>query len=139
MVLTTGGYINNPALVAEHAAHYKRGWPIGGAGCDGSGLRLGQSVGGAAERLGNVSAWRFITPPYSWPKGLVVNARGERFCNEQVYGATLGQAMVEGQGGKAWLVLDARLRWQSIRECLFGGLWAFQTLPALAMMLFSAK
>ena len=139
VVLTTGGYINNPALVAEHAAHYKRGWPIGGAGCDGSGLRLGQSVGGAAERLGNVSAWRFITPPYSWPKGLVVNARGERFCNEQVYGATLGQAMVEGQGGKAWLVVDARLRWQSIRECLFGGLWAFQTLPALAMMLFSAK
>lgn len=139
VVLATGGYIYNPALLAEHAPQYKRGWPIGGAGCDGSGLRLGQSVGGAADRLGNVSAWRFITPPYSWPKGLVVNARGERFCNEQVYGATLGQAMVEGQGGKAWLVLDARLRWQSIKECLFGGLWAFQALPALAMMLFDAK
>jgi 3-oxo-5alpha-steroid 4-dehydrogenase len=67
VVLTTGGHINNPALVAEHAPHFKRGWPIGGAGCDGSGLRLGQSVGGAPERLGNVSAWRFITPPYSWP------------------------------------------------------------------------
>ena len=63
---------------------------------------------------------------------MLVNARGERFCNEQVYGATLGQAMVEGQGGKAWLVLDSRLRWQSIKECLFGGLWAFQALPALA-------
>lgn len=139
VVLSTGGYICNPALVTEHAPHYKRGWPIGGAGCDGSGLRLGQSVGGAADRLGNVSAWRFITPPYSWPKGLVVNTRGERFCNEQVYGATLGQAMVEGQGGKAWLVLDSRLRWQAIKECLFGKLWTFQALPALAMMLFSAK
>lgn len=139
VVLSTGGYIYNPGLVAEHAPQYKRGWPIGGAGCDGSGLRLGQSVGGAADRLGNVSGWRFITPPYSWPKGLVINARGERFCNEQVYGATLGQAMVEGHGGKAWLVLDARLRWQSIKECLFGRLWAFQALPALAMMLFSAK
>lgn len=139
VVLASGGYIYNPALVAEHAPQYRRGWPIGGAGCDGSGLRLGQSVGAAADRLGNVSGWRFITPPYSWPKGLVVNARGERFCNEQVYGATLGQAMVEGQGGKAWLVLDARLRWLSIKECLFGGLWVFQALPALAMMLFSAK
>lgn len=139
VVLSTGGYIYNPALLTEHAPQYKRGWPIGGAGCDGSGLRLGQSVGAAADRLGNVSGWRFITPPYTWPKGLVVNARGERFCNEQVYGATLGQAMVEGQGGKAWLVLDARLRWQSIKECLFGRLWTFQALPALAMMFFSAK
>ena len=139
VVLSTGGYIYNRALLAEHAPQYKRGWPIGGAGCDGSGLRLGQSVGAAADRLGNVSAWRFITPPYSWPKGLVVNARGERFCNEQVYGAKLGQAMVEGQGGKAWLVMDAALRRRAIKECLFGGLWAFQALPALAMMLFSAR
>jgi hypothetical protein len=52
--------------------------------------------------LGTVSAWRFITPPYAWPKGIVVNLRGERFCNEQVYGATLGHAMVEEQGGRAW-------------------------------------
>jgi hypothetical protein len=27
----------------------------------------------------------------------------------------------------------------AIRECLFGGLWAFQALPALALMLFGAK
>ncbi|WP_413912854.1 hypothetical protein [Candidatus Skiveiella danica] len=82
----------------------------------------------------------FITPPYSWPKGLVVNARGERFCNEQVYGATLGEAMNRRRSGRkspagarcaAALAVD--------QECLFGGLWGFQTLPALAMMLFSAK
>jgi len=36
-------------------------------------------------------------------------------------------------------VLDARLRRQAIRECLFGGLWAFQALPALALMIFGAK
>ena len=92
-------------------------------------------AGAAAERLDNVSAWRFITPPSPWPRGIVVNTRGERFCNEQVYGATLGHAMVEQQGGKAWLILDSKLRGQSIRECLFGGLWAFQALPALGMML----
>lgn len=68
-----------------------------------------------------------------------MNLRGERFCNEQVYGATLGHAMVEEHGGRAFLVLDARLRRQAIRECLFGGLWAFQALPALALMIFGAK
>ncbi|MDE1926061.1 MAG: FAD-binding protein [Burkholderiales bacterium] len=139
VVLATGGYIYNPELIREHAPQYRRGWPIGGAGCDGSGLRLGQSVGGAAQDLGNVSGWRFITPPSVWPKGLVVNERGERFCNEQVYGAKLGHEMVEHQGGRAWLVIDSRLRWQAVRECLFGRLWSFQSLPALALMFLAAR
>lgn len=134
VVLSTGGYIYNPELIERHAPQFKPGWPIGGAGCDGSGLRLGQSVGGAAQDLDNVSAWRFITPPYAWPRGLVVNARGERFCNEQVYGATLGHEMMAHQGGRAWLILDSALRWQAVRDCVFGKLWAFQSLPALMMM-----
>lgn len=139
VVLAAGGFVFNREMIRQHAPRYVRGWKNGHAGCDGSGIRLGQSAGGAVDRLANVSAWRFITPPYSWPKGMVVNARGERFCNEQVYGATLGYEMVEKQDGKAWLVIDARLRRQAIRECLFGGLWAFQALPALGMMLFGAR
>ena len=139
VVLSTGGFIYNPELVKQHAPHTRRGWPIGGAGCDGSGLRLGESVGAATQALNNVSAWRFITPPSVWPKGVVVNAEGERFCNEQVYGAKLGHELVEHQGGRGWLVLDGKLRSQAMRQCLFGGLWAFQSLPALAMMLLSAK
>lgn len=139
VVLATGGFIYHPELMATHAPHAKRGWPVGAAGCDGSGLRLGQSVGAAAQALENISAWRFITPPAVWPKGIVVNTQGERFCNEQVYGATLGHALVDHQGGRGWLVIDAKLRAQAIRQCLFGGLWAFQSLPALAMMLLGAK
>ena len=64
----------------------------------------------------------------------MVNRQGERFCNEQVYGATLGHELVEHQGGKAWLILDGTLRRQATFQCLFGKLWAFQALPALAMM-----
>lgn len=135
IVLATGGYVYNPHMLAEHAPRYRAGWPIGGASCDGSGVRLGTSVGAAATRLGNISAWRFITPPYCWPQGLVVNTRGERFCNEQVYGARLGYEIVEHQDGKAWLILDAGLRRQAIKQCLFGRLWAFQSLPALMLML----
>ena len=139
VVLSTGGFIYNPELVKAHAPHTRRGWPIGGAGCDGSGLLLGQSVGAAAQGLHNISAWRFITPPSVWPKGIVVNTQGERFCNEQVYGATLGHELVEHQGGRGWLVLDGQLRAQAIRQCLWGGLWAFQSLPALALLLLGAK
>jgi 3-oxo-5alpha-steroid 4-dehydrogenase len=139
VVLAAGGFIFNRQMVKEHAPQYARGWKNGHAGCDGSGIRLGLSVGAQADRLNSVSAWRFITPPYAWPRAMVVNTRGERFCNEEVYGATLGHEMVEKQGGRAWLVFDARLRNEALRECLFGGLWAFQALPALAMMLLGAK
>lgn len=134
VVLSTGGYVYNPELMKAHAPQFRRGWPIGGAGCDGSALRLGQGLGAATRALDNISAWRFITPPSMWPKGIVVNAEGRRFCNEQVYGATLGHEMMAHQGGRAWLVIDRRLRWQAVRECLFGRLWAFQALPALLLM-----
>lgn len=139
VILSAGGFVFNRQMIKEYAPRYVRGWKNGHAGCDGSGIRLGLTMGARADRLSTVSAWRFITPPYSWPKSMVVNLRGERFCNEQVYGATLGHEMVEHQDGKAWMVIDARLRWQAIKECLFGKLWAFQALPALAMMLLGAK
>jgi len=139
VILSTGGFIYNPELMTEFAPHAKKGWPVGGAGCDGSGLRLGQTVGAEASALGNISAWRFITPPSDWPKGIVVNTQGERFCNEQVYGAKLGHELVDHQNGRGWLIIDAQLKWQAIKQCLFGGLWAFQSLPAMAMMLLGAK
>ncbi|MGI2258244.1 FAD-binding protein [Shewanella sp. GXUN23E] len=138
VVLCTGGFIFNPTLVNEHAGSYRRNFKIGATGCDGSGLRLGQSVGANSQKLNTVSAWRFINPPLCWPNGIVVNSRGERFCNEEVYGATLGHAICEDQGGKAWLILDKPLRRKALRQALFGGYWWFQSLPALALMTFGA-
>ena len=139
VVLSTGGFMYNPEMVKKHAPHTQRGWPIGGAGCDGSAVRLGATVGAVSKELGNVSAWRFITPPAVWPKGVVVNSQGARFANEQLYGAALGYELVDRQGGAGWLIIDGKLRAQAIRQCLFGRIWAFQSLPALAVMLFSAK
>jgi len=139
VVLSTGGFIFNRELIKQHAPKFQRNFKVGTAGCDGSGLRLGASVGGKGVGLERVSAWRFINPPYSWHKGIVVNREGQRFCNEEVYGATLGQPLMEEQGGKAWLVLDAPLRKKAIREALFGGYWWFQSFPALALMLFKVR
>lgn len=139
VILSTGGFIFNRELVRDYAPKFRRNFKVGATGCDGSGLRLGQSVGAKSERLSRVSAWRFINPPFCWPKGIVVNTNGQRFCNEEVYGATLGQPLCEEQDGKAWLVLDARLRKQAIRQALFGGYWWFQSVPALALMLLKVR
>ncbi|WP_431024929.1 FAD-binding protein [Halomonas sp. H5] len=134
VILTTGGFIFNRQMLERHAPRYLRNFRIGTPGCDGSGIRLGESVGGATDHLERVSAWRFINPPLCWPKGIVVNAQGERICNEEVYGATLGHAICEESGGRAWLILDRRLRRQAIRQALTGGYWGFQAIPALLLM-----
>ncbi|WP_168791380.1 FAD-binding protein [Paraburkholderia aromaticivorans] len=139
VVLSTGGFIFNRSMLAQHAPRYLPNWRLGTTGCDGAGIRLGVSAGGVAARLERVSAWRFINPPYAWAQGCVVDRHGERFCNEEVYGAALGHAMCETREGRAWLILDARLVKQALNECVRGKLWAFQSVPALLLMLAGRK
>lgn len=139
VVLSAGGFIFNREMVARYAPKYAPTMRLGSTGCDGSGIRLGQSVGGVAARMNTVSAWRFINPPTAWPKGIVVDQQGQRFCNEQVYGAKLGVEMCEDHGGRGWLVLDRALRRTAMREALFGGLWFFQSVPAFFLMLFAPR
>lgn len=137
--LSTGGFVFNRAMLAEHAPHYLAGMPLGTGGCDGSGIRLGCSVGAVPTRMDKVSAWRFINPPLAWARGVVVNAEGQRYCNEEVYGATLGHAMVEENGGRAILVLNRSLLRQAFAQIGPGKVWNFQRMPALISMLFNCK
>lgn len=139
VVLTTGGFIFNRAMVEEHAPKFAMTMRLGATGCDGSGIRLGLSAGGSVARLDKVSAWRFINPPSAWPQGMVVDDQGQRFCNEQVYGAKLGVQMCEHHRGRAWLIIDRALRRKALREALFGGLWAFQSVPSAFLMLFAPR
>jgi 3-oxo-5alpha-steroid 4-dehydrogenase len=133
VILSTGGFIFNREMVARHAPKYLRNFRLGTSGCDGSGIRLGQSVGGESARLERVSAWRFINPPLAWARGMIVDANGARFCNEEVYGAKLGYEMCESHNGKAWLVIDSTIRRDAVREALSGRLWGFQSVPALVL------
>jgi 3-oxo-5alpha-steroid 4-dehydrogenase len=139
VVLATGGFIFNRAMVARHAGKYLQTWRLGATGCDGSGIRLGESAGGATRHLERVSAWRFINPPFDWARGCVVDAQGARIGNEETYGATLGHAICERHGGRAWLILNRALARAALRECLGGRLWAFQALPAALLMLAGAR
>lgn len=139
VVLCTGGFIFNRAMVAQYAPKYLKTMRLGATGCDGSGIRLGQSVKAATGRLHKVSAWRFINPPTPWAQGVVVGPGGTRFCNEASYGARLGVEMCERQLGRAWLVLDTKLRGRAFREAFTGGLWAFQSIPAIFLMLLAMR
>ena len=139
VLLSAGGFIFNRERLAEHAPRSLAGLPLGTPGCDGSGIRLGLGAGAATQRLDKVSAWRFINPPLAWARGVIVNAQGERYCNEEVYGATLGHAMVEEQGGRAILILDRALLRESLRQVGPGKVWSFQRLPVLLNLLFNRR
>ncbi|TFB43644.1 FAD-binding protein [Pseudomonas sp. F01002] len=139
VLLSSGGFIFNRGWVRQHAPQYLAGLPLGTTGCNGSGIALGQSAGGSVARMDKVSAWRFINPPLAWARGLIVNARGQRYANEEIYGATLGHAMVEEQDGRAILILNRALVREALRQVGPGQVWQFQRLPVLLNLLFNAR
>jgi len=123
VVLAAGGFIADRALLHAHAPAYRGGLPLGTAGDDGTGLRLGLQVGAATAKLDRVSAWRFFTPPSALLGALLVDARGRRVIDETRYGAAVGQALIERHDGRGWLLLDAPLLAQARREIRTQGLW----------------
>jgi len=106
VVIAAGGFIFNRAMVKHFAPKYRRTLRLGTTGDDGSGIWLGQSVGGALHLMEHASAWRFINPPATWPKTALINGRGERYVDETLYGASIGAPMFEDQDGQAILVMD---------------------------------
>lgn len=139
VILAAGGFVYNRAMVKEHAPNYRKGMPLGTWGDQGEGIRLGMSVGGDTAHMDRVSAWRFINPPSAWATGFVVNQAGERYVNERLYGAAIGEAMVEHQDGRAYLVIDRAMFKKARSQVLWGRAHWFQAAPALLNMYFNAK
>ncbi|MEZ5709804.1 MAG: FAD-binding protein [Blastomonas sp.] len=141
VILAAGGFVQNREMVEYHAPRYLGATPLGSIGCDGSGIRLGQSVGAATDRLENISAWRQFQPPRALATGIVVNARGERFVSEDCYGGTIGHAIAEQPGCAAYIIIDAELRRQAIRQAMpgKGRLFRLQGAPALMGLFLSSK
>ena len=139
VVLATGGFVHNRDMVKEHAPAWRRAAPLGTAGCDGSGILLGASVGGATDRMHRVSGWRFINPPEAFTKGVFVDRKGVRYINERMYGAMIGEKMVEEHGGEGILIIDQTL-WKEAREqCKPGRAQWFQRAPALLNLYANCK
>ncbi len=139
VVLSAGGFIYNREMVETHAPKYRPGMPLGTIADNGSGIQLGRSVGGATDRMDRVSAWRFINPPEAFTRGVLVNAKGERYINEMMYGAAIGEAMVERNEGVAILVIDKEMKRVAREQCKPGKAQWFQRAPALLNLWFNAR
>lgn len=139
VILAAGGFIYNREMVEEIAPKYRTGMPLGTASDNGSGILLGQSVGGKTDLMNRISAWRFINPPEAFAKGMIINQHGERYINEFMYGAAVGEAMVEHNDGVAILVIDAELKKLAREQCKRGEAQWFQRAPALLNLWFNSK
>jgi 3-oxo-5alpha-steroid 4-dehydrogenase len=129
VVLAAGGFVANRTMMREHAPAFRGGLALGTPGDDGSGIQLGVAAGGATRSLDRVSCWRFITPPSSFLRGVLVDKAGQRVCDESRYGAAIGEAMVLRHDRRAWLLLDKPLISASWRQLRGSTLW-FQLLQA---------
>jgi 3-oxo-5alpha-steroid 4-dehydrogenase len=141
LILTTGGFAYNLQMMRQYqpffAANYRALMRLGSAGCDGSGIALGQAVGAAVNQMDKVYAARNIAPPSALLDGILVNSSGQRFVNEDAYSGLLGLAIAAQSGGKAWLILSATSLHRAIKQCVTGGMlfFKFYGVPALLNIL----
>lgn len=133
VIVCAGGFIANTEWVHRFAPQYLNGLQLGTSGDDGSGIALAQSVGAVTERMDNISAWRFITPPSAFISAIIVDAQGQRIIDESRYGAAVGQAMVRNHNGKGWILADAALMREARRQMIQQPLW-FQRAQSAALM-----
>ncbi|TNF36630.1 MAG: FAD-binding protein [Gammaproteobacteria bacterium] len=139
VVLGSGGFYYNREMLKQYAPAYLKGTPLGTIADNGSGIQLGESVGGSTALMDSVSAWRFINPPNAFARGVMLGPDGKRVCNEMLYGAQMGERLVKEHGGKGYLIIDQRL-WKLAHKQLGPkqAMW-FQSVTALMYLWLERK
>jgi 3-oxo-5alpha-steroid 4-dehydrogenase len=138
VILCAGGYIANTDWIQRYAPQFSCGLPLGTTGDDGSGIALAVEAGGVTDRMDNVSAWRFITPPSAFLGSIIVDQQGRRIIDETRYGAATGRAMVRNHGGKGWILADAALMRERRKQVPAQSIW-FQRLQGEGQVVLDAK
>eukprot|EP00511_Aplanochytrium_stocchinoi_P007341 CAMPEP_0204827032 /NCGR_PEP_ID=MMETSP1346-20131115/4598_1 /ASSEMBLY_ACC=CAM_ASM_000771 /TAXON_ID=215587 /ORGANISM="Aplanochytrium stocchinoi, Strain GSBS06" /LENGTH=319 /DNA_ID=CAMNT_0051955317 /DNA_START=81 /DNA_END=1040 /DNA_ORIENTATION=+ len=118
VIIACGGYYFNQEMINKYAPKYNGFMPLGNLGDDGSGIKLAQAVGAKLDRMDRCSAWKFINPPYSFVRGILTNSNGERVGNEDVYGASFADFLVQNHDGKGWLIIDQQMWDEASQDCM---------------------
>jgi 3-oxo-5alpha-steroid 4-dehydrogenase len=108
VILTSGGFCRNREMMKLYAPVYLEcDSPIGVAGDDGSGILMATAVGASAIRMDSAFTAMPFHPPEKLIEGILVNASGARFINEDIYYGETGNEIVRRQNGRATLIVDA--------------------------------
>ena len=106
VILCAGGFVMNEEMVQKYAPMLTAGTgPIGNPGDTGTGIQMGMSVGGAAINMHEGFISLPYYPPASMTQGILVNDRGQRFINEDVYHGRMGAYILGQQSERFYYVL----------------------------------
>ncbi|MFK8047147.1 MAG: FAD-dependent oxidoreductase [Halioglobus sp.] len=106
VILCAGGFVMNEEMVRKYAPMLTRcNSPIGNPGDTGSGILMGISVGGAAVNMHEGFVSLPYYPPASMTCGILVNDKGQRFINEDVYHGRMGAAILAQQSERFYFIL----------------------------------
>ena len=106
VLLCAGGFVMNEEMIAKYAPKLTAGTePIGNPGDTGTGILMGMGVGAAAINMheGFISVPYY--PPESITRGILVNNKGQRLINEDVYHARLGNAILSDGSERCYFIV----------------------------------
>ena len=107
VILCAGGFILNENMLDQYAPDARNcSQPVSAGNDDGSGIRMGISVGAAAIHMDEFFVTLPFFPPESLVKGIFINERGERFINEDVYHGRVAHYVLRQPNHRVWLLVD---------------------------------
>lgn len=109
VILCAGGFVMNREMLATYAPETSQiATPIGNPFDDGTGIRMGEAAGGTLLHMNQC----FLTIPYYPPSsltfGILVNAQGQRFINEDVYHARIAAHIRKQVGESVYLIIGEK-------------------------------
>ncbi|MGW1225960.1 FAD-dependent oxidoreductase [Streptomyces sp. NPDC001515] len=105
VILTTGGFVDNEEMLRAHAPALLGHGKVSDGLDDGSGIRMAAALGAATRRMGTVEIALTALPALA-VRGMLVDAHGRRFINEDVYPGLYSTAAVLTRPAPYWVIVD---------------------------------
>lgn len=105
VILCAGGFVMNEEMIKKYSPLLSKGnAPTGNPGDMGSGILMGTGVGAAAINMHEGFISLPFYPPASLTYGIIVNDKGQRFINEDVYHGRAGYHIVNQISERIYLI-----------------------------------
>jgi fumarate reductase flavoprotein subunit len=130
VILATGGYSRDKALLGLFTPPMKNSAAICGLGCTGDGIRMAWNYGAGLADVAYVKGTFGFKPnatsiselAYVYYKGaMLVNQEGKRFVNESISYKLLGDAASAQTGGYAYQIYDEPIRQVALKDTIGAG------------------
>ncbi len=108
VILCAGGFCMNQEMVAKYTPILKKAnIPIGNPFDTGTGILMGQGVGGALVNMMEAFVTMPFYPPASLTFGILVNSQAQRFINEDCYHGRVAYHVLRQLGDRIYMIVSA--------------------------------